>query len=473
MESLVSRIFFYQWQKKLVALVTALVIWIFVSHTITSTVIIPSVPVRVINVPADKAVIGLLPNGFMSKRITLTLTGTKDVIEQLEPGDLEVLLDVANNPNEGLIQITKKNLVSLNPTINLTKHVNSVSHPEIMLKMSPLVKDKIPVTINPPTGTPPNGYEYVDFWPTQLMHTVTGPEEEVLKLKKQGLELTFRLDNITNEQLEALPPTGSYDDEITFYIPDNWKKISIPFLARGLELLNAPETKYLQISFLKKQFIPVKAEIPVHVFYTFKYSSTINPGTYKLSPNQFVVMKNDIPIFEVPVLTTHVSRPFVDIIKDNIEIQIVTSPRTERERLQWGIGFMDENYLEDTYVAYALSNSKITGGSALLADRENHFRTRFREYMQKFALYLSSQEKLSIEASLEAEQIRLHVPNALFTFPGRISIRRETPDVGDRDEGIAVAIAEEQSPTDGRLAADRKLTEKVNKGIPNVSIQPQ
>ena len=54
-------------------------------------------------------------------------------------------------------------------------------------------------------------------------------------------------------------------------------------------------------------------------------------------------------------------------------------------------------------------------------------------------------------------------PRALFTFPGRISIRREAPDVGDRDEGIAVAIAEEQSPTDGRLAADRKLAEKVNK----------
>ena len=52
---------------------------------------------------------------------------------------------------------------------------------------------------------------------------------------------------------------------------------------------------------------------------------------------------------------------------------------------------------------------------------------------------------------------------ALFTFPDRISIRREAPDIGDCDEGIAIAIAEEQSPTDGGLAADRKLTEKVNK----------
>jgi hypothetical protein len=413
MESLITRIFLHQWQKKLVALVTAMVVWIFVNHSITSTIVIPSVPVRVINLPADKTISRLLPNGFLSKRTTLTLTGTKDVIEQLEPGDLEVLLDLTNQPDEGIVQITKKNLVSLNPNINLSKHITGVSHPELMIRMSSLVTEKIPVTIYPSTGEVPKGYEYIDLWPIFLTQTVVGPQDEVLKLKKQGIELIFPLEDITSEQLDSLHAKGSYDDEITYLVPDSWKKVSIPFLTRGPEPLNDPEAKFLQINFLKKQLIPIKSDLPIHIFYSLKYSSSINPSTYVLEPNNFVMMKDYIPILNVPLLAANVSKLFVDIIKDNIEIQIVTAPTTERERLQWGIGFIDQTQLEDTYAAFVISNAKTLSGNAAIAEKENHSRLRFREYMQRFSLYLSQQQKLEIESSLDGHQIRLHVPNAM------------------------------------------------------------
>ena len=52
---------------------------------------------------------------------------------------------------------------------------------------------------------------------------------------------------------------------------------------------------------------------------------------------------------------------------------------------------------------------------------------------------------------------------ALFTCSGRISVRREAPDDTADDEAIALAIAEESDASDGCLAADRKLTEQVNK----------
>jgi hypothetical protein len=414
MESLITRFFLYQWQRKLVALVVALVIWVFVSHSITSTITIPSVPLRVINLPADKTIIGLLPNGFLAKRATLTLSGTKDVIEHLEPGDIEVLLDVSNLPNEGIVQITKKNLVSLNPNINLSKYVTSVSHPEIMIKMSPLITEKIPIIIHQPIGESPNGYEYLDIWPMSLTQTVTGPQEEVLKLKEKGLDLTFNLNDLTKQQLDALQPVGSYDDELIYFVPEPWKKISIPFLTRGPEPINDPEAKFLQINFLKQQFIPFQPDIPVHVFYTLKYSDTINPNTFALAPNQFISMKNNIPILTTPFYANHVSRLFVEIVKDNIEFQIVTAPRTERERLQWDIGFIDDTHLEDAYVAYLLSTTKsnISNTQALIEERENHFRLRFREYKQRFALYLSPQNRLEIEASLEGNKIKVHVPNA-------------------------------------------------------------
>src|SRR3984957_239784 len=52
---------------------------------------------------------------------------------------------------------------------------------------------------------------------------------------------------------------------------------------------------------------------------------------------------------------------------------------------------------------------------------------------------------------------------ALFTSSGRISVRREGSDGADCDKGIALAIAAEQNVSDDPLAADRKLTEELNK----------
>ena len=144
MESLIHTLFIHQWQRKLMALATAFIIWFFVNYTITSSKTIPSVPIRVINLPTDKTIYGLLPNGFLSKRTALTLSGTSDVIDQLEPGDVEILLDVSNLPSDGIVQITKKNLISLNPNINLSKYVTSVSHPDLVIKMSPTFNRKNP-----------------------------------------------------------------------------------------------------------------------------------------------------------------------------------------------------------------------------------------------------------------------------------------------------------------------------------------
>lgn len=413
MESLIHKLFFHQWQRKLVALVTAMVIWIFVSHSITSSKTLPSVPVRVINLPTDQTIQGLLPNGFLSKRTTLTLTGSRDVIDQLEPGDVEIILDVSNLPSDGIVQITKKNLVSLNPNINLPSNVTSISHSEFLIKMRPILTEKIPVTIHPPIGDAPKGYEFLDIWPIHLMQTVSGPQEEVLNLKNQGLEITFNLNDITKEQLDALQGNDLYDDEISFPIPEQWKKVNISFSSRGLENLNDSEANNLQITFLRQQLLPIKHDIPLSVFYPLKYSATINPDTYALSPSSFVQFKNHIPILIVSLYACNVSKLFLEVIKDNFEINIVAVPPTEREFLEWDINFIDETHLEDTYVAFLLSNSKITDSQQTKnRDREKNFRQRFRLYVQNLTLYLSSQYKLELQCKLEDGKIRIHVPNA-------------------------------------------------------------
>lgn len=409
-----NQLFFHQWQRKLVALFTAVVIWIFVSHSITATKTISSVPIRVINLPPDQTINGLLPNGFLSKRTSLNLTGTKNVIEQLEPGDVEVLLDISNQLNEGIVQITKKNLISLNPGVNLYKHVTFVSHPELIIKMSPMATEKIPVRIFKPIGVPPEGYQFLDIWPTSLMQTVSGPQEAVLQLKNEGLDLIFNLNDIDKAQLDAIQPNPPYDDVVSFSIPNQWKKILIPFSNQGPELVNDLEAKGLHLDFLRQQSIPIKNDIPVHVFYPLKYSSTINPQTYALETNGVIQLNNQIPVLKVPLFATRVSKLFFDIIKDNIEIDIVTAPQSEREKLEWGVSLIDESHLEDTYVAFLLSQTKTQTfvSTSKTLERERYFRKRFRNFSQQLTFCLSPQHILEIESRLDKGQIKIHVPYA-------------------------------------------------------------
>ncbi len=410
-------LFFYQWQRKLLALTTALIIWLFVNHSITSTKTIGGVPVRVINLSSNKTIQGMQPNGFLAKRLVLTLTGTKDVIDQLEQGDIEVILDVANQKNESVLQITKKNLISLNPSINLSKHIHSVSHPELIIRMSPLLTEQIPIRVHI-KGVSPPGYEFLDVWPSVIMQTISGPQEQVLNLKKEGMELELDLNDITKEQLDASQIITPYNDEIGFKVPDAWKKITIPFQTRGPESLNDPEAKQMQIYFLRKQPIPIKNDIPIHVFYPLHYSNTINPDTFPLRAGPFVKFNHRIPTLSIPFFGMNVSQIFIEIVRENMEIQIVAAPKTQRERLEWSVGFIDEPHIEDTYVAFMLSNQK-GDQQTLLKQQEkaDHFKRRFQSYMQRFQLYQSPDQKLELESSLDKDQIRVYVPNVIQNNP--------------------------------------------------------
>jgi len=414
MESLIN-FFLNQWQRKLFALLTALVIWFSVSYSITATKTLTSVPVRIINLPLHKTVQGLLPNGFLNRRITLSLTGTKDVVEQIEPGDLEVLLDVSNQPSEWVVQITKKNLVSLNPNLNLLPHISSVTNPEFVLKMSTILTEHVLVTFHI-QGTAPEGYEYLDIWPVTLTQTISGPQEQVLDLKDKGLELVFNLNNIKKEQLDAYRGTleAPYNDEVAFYIPDPWKKILISPLSQIPEALNDPEAYDLHLTFLKKEFLPIKGELPILVFYPLKYGATLNPKNTPLGANAFVQYTHDIPVLKVPLLASQVSKLFLDTVHDSLEIDLVAAPKSERESLEWDVGFVDEKHIEDTYVALMLETIKPLSDT-LTQERERYLRKRFGSYAKKFTLLLTPEHPLIINSSLEEGKIIIQVPDAVTT----------------------------------------------------------
>lgn len=412
MEALIRRLFIQNWQRKCVALLTALIIWIFVSHSITETKTIPSVPIRVVNLPADKTISGLLPSGILSKRISLTLSGSKDIIRDIEPGDLEAVIDASSlDKDECVVQLTKKNLVSLNPAIDLLHHITQLSHPELIVKLSRLVVAKVPVSILPPLGEAPPGYEFLGVWPEKFMHTVTGPEEAVQKAQEQGIELAFNLDKITKADLDALKNAraNAQEDEISFIVPQEWKEIAISFHNHSLEELNDPEAQNLRIEFLRKEILPLAKELPIRIFYPLKYLDALNPSALSLETGKRISKQDQLFFFSQPLYIEEVSRLFVDIVKENMEIALIAAPSYEREFLQWSVEIIDAEELENTYVAFLIASfaNEKPMETSLLKKREETLRKRFRHYRQKMKLYTSPEHKLNLESYIENQFIRI------------------------------------------------------------------
>lgn len=393
----------YNWQRKLVALLAAIIIWIFVNQSIYVTKTLPGVPVRVVNVPADKTIDGMMPNGIINKRLTLTLSGTKNVVDSLEPSEVEVLIDAAQIPSEGGVQISKKNLVSLNPSIDLQNDVTQIDYPELVISLSRLMTAKIPITIRPPIGNPPIGYEFLGIWPQTLMQTVSGPEQQVAQLRNKGLELTLDLNEINQDDLDVLQGSqnGLYDDEISFRIPERWKKVMIPYCNYIMESINDPDAQQLHVDFLRKKWIPIATPIPISAFYPFKDSERINPKNYPLIIQNPIEIKNEIPILAIPLYSYDVSHLFLDIVRDHFEISVIASPQGEIEPLQWSVEFIDAAALEENYVNFLTKRHNVHAlrESAALS-RENHWRERFREYLVKFSLYKAPHQKLKLKSRM-------------------------------------------------------------------------
>lgn len=400
------------WQRKLVAVSTAIIIWLFVNHSIIATKTIPNVPIRIIKLPPDKTIVGLLPNGVLKKRMTLTLSGTRDVIEELEPGDLEVVIDASIiDRDDWIVTIGKKNIVSLNPSIDLIHHITHVSHNEFVLKLSRIVTARIPLTITKPVGEPPKGYEFLDVWPRQLTQTLSGPAEEIQKLKTKGLKLTFDLSKISKEDLDALrrEQGGASQDEISFPVPDKWKKVLIRYRNNSFEELNDPEAENIRMDFLHRDFLPIDRKIPIRVFYPLEYSDKINPETYQLVSSSKVEKYNGINVFTFPLYIKDVSKLFLEVIRDNLEIVLVAAPKSQREVLEWSPEIIDPNELEDTFIAYTIAqHSKKSGGYVPMSKAwEDMLRQRFRKYLNRVVLWVTPNQKLSLETVLEDHEVRV------------------------------------------------------------------
>ncbi len=398
------------WKQKLIAIVIAIVAWWFVNQSIIETKVLVGVPIRITNLRPNKTIEGLLPNGILKRRTTLTLTGTKKVIESIEPGDIEVILDAEAAPNEWLVQISKKNIISLNPNIDLSKNIKSVASQEFIIKLSKFLTTEVPVRVGQPLGNLPRSYMFLGIWPERLSQTVSGPEEQVEKLKLEGIDLVFNLNDISPENLEQLTPpeTGTFsDDVINFQVPDSWKMVYIHFMSPPLQPINDPNAENMWIELLSKQFIPLESPIPIQVYYPTENLDQVNPESFRLAANNLVDTKEGIPFLNMRLHAYEVSQLFMQIVKDYMQITIIADPLENGKNLKWNVEFIQPQILENRYVAFLSKQYRENTPDDHHPDQQKieNWRNRFRNFMQKIRLYKSRHQRLELNISYENNSI--------------------------------------------------------------------
>lgn len=397
MKALLHRFFIERWQRKILAILTAIIVWLLMHQAITVTRTLSGVPIKVINLPQGKTAEGLLPSGYLDERLTITVVGTKKVIETLEPSDLEVVVNAEGKGSQWIAYVDKKSLVSKNPLLDLRGSLKEVMQNEFIVTLTSLVTAKIPVVVAKPTGTPPAGYQFLDVWPQFFEQTVTGPEKEVQRLKSRGLKLNLDLSQITKEELNQLAALQESQEEVSFLVPDTWKKVSSPFL--GTVVLNDPESVSLRINFLKKTFLSLDTLIPLSLYFPVATLQTLNPEKITLSPTPLVRVDSGSLLLTEPLYTKDVSSLFLDVIRDHLQLVIIVSKNNPS--LEWSVDFVDLKGLEEFYVTKALGESN----NLPQKDKEAYFRHRFRTYVEQFRLFTKEQTAFTLHPLIKDQKI--------------------------------------------------------------------
>ena len=389
------------WQRKLIALFVALFLWFVINQTIMVSKTIPDVSIRIVDLPEDKIVNHLMPDGYLDRKLSLTVTGNKTFINSLTSLDFEVVISAKGKEETWIETIEKKNLVSLIPDLDIKKRIHSIQPVDLLITLSERVSDRIPVKIEKPIGDPPKGFQFLQVWPTELTQKISGPIQQVQELKKRGLTLTFNLDQISASDLEDLIRPNAPTQEIMFKVPKSWKEITIPFPTKRQVPLNDPKASLLRLYFLKQELIPLPIDLPITIFFPVQYSNTINPQTYSLKTNEIVQKKNGLKRLTIPLFAQDVSQLFLDVVQNNLLLIIVATPNSVQEDLRWVVEFIDEKMLEDTFVKRSILERKSEDNPL----SESALRAQFRNYIRKLAVYTEDGKPLDLSVKLLSDTI--------------------------------------------------------------------
>lgn len=419
MKTLFYKIFIEAWSRKLISIVLAVIIWLIVNDTLTSTRNISNVPVRIIHLPQGKTVEGMQPNGRLAKKLTITVVGNKTLIDELMPSDLEVIIDASDKPDEWFVTIDKKNLVSLNPEIDISSGISRVYHPNLVIRLTRLITEQIPIVITQPIGEAPRGYQFLDVWPYHLSLTVSGPEEVIKRLKLKEQRITFNLSDVSKSQLDDLAlKSESSSEVVSYFVPEQWKQINIPILSDSPIEIDDPQAKALRIDFVRCNLLPINAPIQFSLFFPTENLQQLNPENTAFAPSNLIELVKGSPIITYPLYANGVDSLFLETMREMIQVVVIVAPKTERKLLDWSVQFVNPRLLEDKYVATLMSDVSDRDIRLMQpALREEYLRNRFRSYMNRFQLFRIDDSKFELAISLSESQIKVEEIGAMSTPP--------------------------------------------------------
>lgn len=378
-----------------VSLVLAIALWLVVNQSMTTTKTLDNIAVRIVNIPTGMTVDGLLSSGMLSRRISIALQGNKNLLSEVSANDLEVVLDATGKSDEWIATVSRKNLISLNPDIDLTKTIKRVVLQKLPISFTRMITEKIPIMVTHPIGEAPRDYHFLDVWPYRLFITVSGPEAKIKHVKAKGINLTFNLNDITHKVLEDAVATS---DEVSFMVPDDWKQVELPELSEQPLTIDDPQAQELRIDFVKSDLHTIAKPVPVALFFSTEHSLNLNPETFSIAAGGIIDQVRGVYMIKEPLFARGVSRFFVDIVQDMIQISILVHPNGHK--LDWCVQFYNPRVLEDRYVSAHLASEEHRHEDPSFAKQQQEYlRNRFRNYMNRFQLYKSQTEKLELSIS--------------------------------------------------------------------------
>lgn len=402
MISILKKIFLDNWLRKLASLILAIVLWFTVSQSLTVTKTVTNIGVRILNLPDKKTIPGLSSCGLLNRKMALTVVGRKSIIEDLCTKDLEIVVDAARIETDCIIAIQKKHLISLNPEISISDHIQKVYPKNLVIKMVPLFQERIPVHVAHPIGEPPKGFQFIDVWPYNLSLEASGPEEVIKKLKARGLKLTLNLNDIPKAELEKLY-AKSQKDVVSFYVPEEWKAFNIPSLSDKPIYIDDPDSKLLHIDFIRSDTLPVHFQIPIQLFVPPDQSLGLH-NSLKIVDSDIVQTLHGIKVLNKKLYVKGVSELFLKMVTDMIALSVNV---TERGRdIDWSILFINPNLIEDRYVSHMMTEACDDVLKEIHPTlRQEYLRNRFRTYMRRLQLF--TQEELPLHLMIELKNNEL------------------------------------------------------------------
>lgn len=404
MKTLLVQFFIQNWQRKALALLLGILIWLVVNHSLSSTKTINSVPVRVINVPSGKTVEGMQNGGRLSKKVNLVVVGNTSALDEMNADDLEVVIDAQNEQNDWLATISKKNIISFNPELDIGNSISKVYCPDIPLRITNLVVEEIPVIITRPIGEAPRGYQFLDVWPYEMSVKLTGPEEIINRLKMKKQRLTFNLNDISKTDLDRLSSIQNTDQTgiVSFSVPDSWKQLSLPLLTdHPIEI-----SGMVRLDFIKYNLLTIDSPIEVSLFYPAQLIDQFNPSTLSLKAGPILSESKGIFFISIPLYAKGADRLFTQIIQKRLQILVTATPTLGDKPLPWSLQFINPSELEEEYVSTLISDVSDEDAQEVNPFlREGYLRNRFRSYMNRFELFKSSDTPFEIAPLMEGTSV--------------------------------------------------------------------